>query len=119
MGKASRDKGARNERKVVNLMLKANVPARRVPLSGASKTHKGDVEFWPIQTPTAGEWDEADWRAIAEETLIAEVKSGAPGELPTKKIARWLEGKDCLVMVEDRQEPLIVLSLGKFMELLA
>lgn len=37
MGKASRDKGARRERLVVELHRKIGVKAERVPLSGAMK----------------------------------------------------------------------------------
>lgn len=44
-GKYSRDKGARNERALVEYFTKLGYPARRIPLSGAMEGFKGDVEI--------------------------------------------------------------------------
>lgn len=43
MGKAQRDKGARFERKIVNMLKDWGLVAMRVPLSGAVATHPDDV----------------------------------------------------------------------------
>ena len=114
-GKAARQKGDRNERRIVNALVEAGISARRVPLSGASATHKGDIEFFPEHCLDEDDWDEATWRAFAQDTFIAEVKArkALPGW-----ILDWLGENDCLFLIEDRQEPLVVLRLSKFMEAL-
>ncbi len=49
MGKASRDKGARFEREIVHWFLDQNIPAERVPLSGAAKgSYAADIRFGPV-----------------------------------------------------------------------
>ncbi len=49
MGRASRDKGARFEREIVHWFLDQNIPAERVPLSGAAKgSYAADVRFGPV-----------------------------------------------------------------------
>ncbi len=51
MGKASRDKGARRERQVVDLHRALGVKAERVPLPGAMRfrnTEKTDVDVYPL-----------------------------------------------------------------------
>lgn len=48
MGKASRDKGARFEREVVDWFISKGMDAERVPLSGAAKgSYSCDVRFGP------------------------------------------------------------------------
>ena len=49
MGKASRDKGARFEREMVNWFIGQNIMAERVPLSGAAKgSYAADIRFGPV-----------------------------------------------------------------------
>ena len=49
MGKASRDKGGRFEREVVNWFRGQGIPAERVPLSGAAKgSYAADIRFGPV-----------------------------------------------------------------------
>jgi|TARA_R110000824_G_scaffold44153_2_gene128624 hypothetical protein len=46
LGKASRDKGSREERSIVNFWREQGVPrdaVKRVPLSGASEGYKNDI----------------------------------------------------------------------------
>ena len=65
MGKASRDKGARRERQVVDLHRVLDIKAERVPLSGAMRsrnTEKTDVNVYAV-----GE---------AERPLVCEVRLG-------------------------------------------
>jgi len=45
MGKASRDKGYRNERGIVLALRAAGLAARRIPLSGGDPNEPGDVEI--------------------------------------------------------------------------
>jgi hypothetical protein len=45
MGKASRDKGAREERALVNRWRAEGISAQRVPLSGGTEFQKGDVQI--------------------------------------------------------------------------
>lgn len=104
MGKFSRDKGARVERRIVNLLKEAGIPARRVPLSGATEYAKGDVEF----TRRDGEFGEIP-------AFIAEVK--ARKEFPGW-LLNYLGGNDALFLVENRREPLVVLPLSTFTTLL-
>lgn len=42
-GKRSRDKGARRERELVHYLQGCEIPAKRVPLSGAARGFKADV----------------------------------------------------------------------------
>jgi len=45
MAKASRDKGAREERQLVNRWRQEGISAQRIPLSGATEYAKGDVQI--------------------------------------------------------------------------
>ena len=95
MGKPSRDKGQRRERQVVALHVDLGIPAERVPLSGASRYrgNGGDVDIypWPPDGPP----------------LCGEVKSRRNGE-GFVTLERWLGENDCLFLVRDRQEPMVV-----------
>ena len=93
MGKASRDKGARREREIVELLNAINgVHAERVPLSGAAGgSYAGD-----IQIITAGE------------QLIAEVKARKNGQ-GFVTLEKWLGDNDMLILKRDRQKPMVVL----------
>jgi len=94
MGKPSRDKGARVERKIVDMLRKLGCEAGRVPLSGAAGGRYSD-DVW-LNTPKG---------------LI-----GLQGECKARKnaagwqtIKGWLGDADFLALVEDRQDPLFVL----------
>jgi hypothetical protein len=90
LGLKSRRKGMRREREFAEL-----VGGERVPLSGAAGGKFGqDVEL-----PNG-------WRI--------EVKSRANG---FNLIYRWLEGADGLALKADYKDWLVVLPIGKFLEL--
>lgn len=94
MGKAQRDKGARNERAVVNYWRGFGVRCERVPLSGAvGGAFAGDVDLYAFGADNA--------------PLIGEVKARGQGQ-GFKTIRRWLGENDFLVLHEDRGERLYV-----------
>lgn len=97
MGKSQRDKGARFERAVVNILKAHDINAQRVPLSGATTFAKGD-----IMADIRGQ----PWRF--------ECKARANG---FKELYKWIEDNDALVVKADYQEALVVLTLAKFIEL--
>jgi Holliday junction resolvase len=91
MGKKSRDKGARNERGLVNDLLALGVEAERVPLSGsAGGSFTGDVR---VNVPVLGE-------------LLAEAKVRASG---FRQLYQWLDGVDVLFVRADRQPAIVCL----------
>lgn len=94
MGKPSRDKGARVERLIVNLLNEAGLDACRVPLSGATEYAKGDIDI-----------------RLADMTLVGEVK--ARNKLPGW-MRDWLGENDWLVLKEDRQPPMVVMTFDQF-----
>ncbi|WP_298966206.1 hypothetical protein [uncultured Roseibium sp.] len=100
MGKFSRDKGARFERDVVNILRAHGLRADRVPLSGAVDGFGKDVRL-------------IDHNEVA---LTVECKKRADGQ---KQIRKWIEEADLLVLGADRQEALVVLRLKDFCELQA
>ena len=97
MGKASRDKGCRFERAIVNVLKAEGIEAKRVPLSGAAEGYKGDIET-----------------IIRGNRWVLELKSRGEG---FKSLYGWLEGNDALVVKADRQKALVVLELDKFIGL--
>lgn len=101
MGKASRDKGARYERELVNDFKGFGLEARRVPLSGATTYAKNDVE---VTANFAG-----------KPTYSGEAKRRAG--LP-KFFTEALDGADFAAFRQDQGETLIVLRLKTFAELL-
>ena len=106
MGKASRDKGARRERQLVEMHRTAGVHAERVPLSGAMKfrnTEKTDVDVY------------ANGREAPP--YVCEVKARASGE-GFVTLERWLGDADALFLMRDRTAPLVVLPWERWMELL-
>ena len=68
MGKASRDKGLRRERALVEIHKQSGIPAERVPLSGATR-YRGNGADIDIYV-----------RGAAEPPLVAEVKARGDGE---------------------------------------
>ena len=106
MSKSQREKGQRNELKIVKLLAGIGVHAEKVPLSGAVKfrnTEKTDVDVYPYGR------EFAPW--------VSEVKSRASGE-GFVTIKRWLSDADALFLVEDRCKPLVVLPWERWVELL-
>lgn len=106
MGKASRDKGARREREIVELHREIGVRAERVPLSGAMKfrnTEKTDVDVYARGQDLA--------------PFVTEVKARASGE-GFVTLERWLGENDALFVVRDRAPPLVVLPWARWVELL-
>jgi Holliday junction resolvase len=99
MGKMQRDKGARFEREIVHKFEFHDIPARRVPLSGASWL-KGDV----IADLPNGE------------SMTFELKKRGDG---FKTLYDWLakEG-EALVICADRKKPMVVIDFDDFCDLL-
>lgn len=97
MGKSQRDKGARSERNLVHIFQAYHIPAKRVPLSGATTFQKGDI----IATINGEEWQ-------------IESKVRADG---FKQLYQWLEGNHALIVKADFKESLIVMPLKRFCEL--
>lgn len=98
MGKASRDKGGRFERELVNTAKDHGLEAFRVPLSGAATGFKNDVIIKNGRT-----------------TWEIEAKKRATG---FKFIYDNIEGADVLVIGADRKKPLAVLDYEDFCDLI-
>ncbi len=104
MGKASRDKGARRERQIVEMHRVLGVKAERVPLSGAAvfrNTRGSDVDVYA--------------RGKDEAPLVCEVKARADGE-GFVTLERWLGENDALFLMRDRTTPLVVLPWARWQE---
>lgn len=95
MSKASREKGIRRERQIVELHRAIGIKASRVPLSGAVRYcgDGTDVTIWP---------------QFQEAPLHAEVKARADGQ-GFKTLERWMAGADLLILCRDRADPLVLL----------
>lgn len=101
MGKFSRDKGARVERNIVNLLKENNIDAARVPLSGAAGGNfSGDVDI-----------------RHAGRTYRAECKSGKNGT-GFATINKWKGDNDFLFLIENNREPMVYMSITEFIRLL-
>jgi hypothetical protein len=104
MSRASRDKGARRERQVVELHRAMGIKAERVPLSGAARYqgNGADVDIYP------------PWR---DAPLIAEVKAraGGPGFIT---LERWLGDCDLLCLIRDRADPMVLMPWRVYAELI-
>jgi len=98
MGKASRDKGGRFERELVNTAKSHGLEAYRVPLSGAVSGFKNDIIIKQGRT-----------------TWEIEAKKRASG---FKFIYDNIAGADVLVIGVDRQKPLAVLDFEDFCDLM-
>ena len=98
MGKASRDKGGREERAIVNSFQAVGIGAERIPLSGAAHgSFAGDVTI-----PVMGE----DWRG--------ESKVRATG---FKQLYEWLGSHKLLFVRSDRNPRLVVLRESDFLRI--
>lgn len=101
MGKASRDKGLRRERAIVEIHTKSGLHAERVPLSGATR-YRGngaDVDLY-VRGPSP---------------LKSEVKARGEGNC-FRTLERWLGTNDALFLWRDRAAPLVVLPLHVWLE---
>lgn len=98
MGKASRDKGMRFERLVVQAAQDAGIGAERVPLSGAA----GGSFMGDITLPVQG----VDRRI--------ECKSRKRAWLD---LYGWLPGNYALAIKRDRDDTLVVMRLADFLTL--
>jgi len=101
MGKASRDKGLRRERAIVDIHLKCGLRAERVPLSGASHYQ--------------GNGADVDIYARGTVPLKAEVKARGNGS-GFRTLEQWLGTNDALFLWRDRAAPLVVLPLHVWLE---
>jgi hypothetical protein len=101
VGRASRDKGLRRERAIVDIHAKSGVRAERVPLSGASRYQ--------------GNGADVDLYVRGTAPIKAEVKARAEGT-GFRSLERWLGANDALFLVRDRAEPLVVLPLRIWLE---
>jgi len=101
MGRASRDKGLRRERAIVDIHQKSGLRAERVPLSGAVRYR--------------GNGADVDLHVRGTEPLKAEVKARGEGA-GFKTLERWLGDNDALFLVRDRAAPLVVLPLHVWLE---
>jgi len=91
-GRRSRDKGNRAERAIVAFLQDNGFAAERVPLSGsAGGKYVGDVTI-----PLLGR------------DMCAEVKVRAHG---FGQLYAWLDGREILIVRQDRREPLVILPL--------
>ncbi len=100
MGKPSRDKGLRRERQIVDKHMAVGISAKKV--SGMYKSGH-DVEVWPL---TGNSYP-----------LKCEVKGRANGG-GFATIERWLGDLDALFLVRDRQEPLVVLPMAVWLDVI-
>jgi hypothetical protein len=99
MGKASRDKGAREERAIVNTWQDFGLAAERVPLSGAAGgSYVGDVSI-----PLLGK------------DRVFEAKVRANG---FKQIYEWLGDNFGLFIRSDRNPRLVVLREADLIEII-
>jgi len=102
MGKASRDKGLRRERAIVDLHSKCGLRADRVPLSGA--------------THYRGNGADVDLYVRGAAPVKAEVKARGDGD-GFRTLERWLGGNDALFLWRDRAAPFVVLPLHVWLEI--
>ena len=85
----------RRERQLVALHVDLGVHCERVPLSGASR-YRGngaDIDIYPFGEDAGA--------------LVCEVKARASGQ-GFRTLERWLGENDCLFLVRDRADPLVV-----------
>lgn len=97
----SKRKGYYNERKVVDLLNKAGIPATRVPLSGA-----------------LGRMAHADLRGdIDIMDMKAEVKARANGE-GFIVLERWKRDNEFLIIRRDRKDPMVCMDWDVYIKLM-
>tara|TARA_R100000789_G_scaffold59492_1_gene57112 strand:+ start:829 stop:1179 length:351 start_codon:yes stop_codon:yes gene_type:complete len=101
MGKFSRDKGARVERNIVNLLKENHIEASRVPLSGAAGGRfAGDVDIRHL-----GRKYRAECKARKNGTGFATIN-------------KWKGDNDFLFLIENNREPMVYMTITEFIKLL-
>lgn len=104
-GRASRAKGDRREREIVNAHKAIGVHAERVPLSGAAGgSFSGDVDVYAFGPNAA--------------PLCCEVKARANAQGFAQALA-WLGDNDALFLTPDRSEPYVMLPWRTWTELVS
>ncbi len=97
----SKRKGYYNERKIVQLLNEAGIPAQRIPLSGAlGRTMHADL---------SGDIDIMD--------LKAEVKARANGQGFTV-LEKWKRDNDLLILRRDRKDPMVCMDWDVYIKLM-
>ena len=91
-GRRSRDKGNRAERAIVAFLQDRGFAADRVPLSGSV----GGKYVSDVTIPLLGR------------DMCAEVKVRAHG---FSQLYSWLDGREILIVKQDRREPLVIIPL--------
>jgi Holliday junction resolvase len=96
MGKASREKGARIERELVEVHKALGVHAERYPLSGASRFRDAghDVDLYLFDREEA--------------PLVTEVKARKNGG-GFAQLEKWLGENDALFLRRNHADPMVVL----------
>ncbi len=98
MTNRQKHKGNRVENQMVKLLLDADIPAQRVPLSGqVGGLFSGDIR-------------------IAEQ-YTAEVKARKNGE-GFATIQKWLGENDFLFLKQDRKSPIVVMTWEMYLALM-
>ena len=97
MALKAKQKGTRVEYKIVKLLEKEGIYSRRQPMSGALFGLPHDVV---VKIPHLGEMN-----------IEVKARKGGTG---FKTLARWIGSADMLMLVEDFQEPKVVMSWRTF-----
>jgi hypothetical protein len=97
MPSSSKAKGSRIEREIVKRHLEADVPAKKIPLSGAVEGFKGDV--------------------MIDGRFRGEVKARKTGS-GFKTLEGWLGDNDLLFLRRDRAKPIVVMEWETYIKLM-
>ena len=98
-GRSAKSKGTRVEREMVKKLEGEDIPAWRVPMSGAlGGSLNADLKIGPEK-----EWD-----------VEVKARSGGGGFV---QLERWLGNNHFLFLKRDRQDPLVTMEWGVFVEL--
>jgi Holliday junction resolvase len=104
-GRASRQKGDRVERSIVEAHKAIGIHSERYPLSGASRFRGSghDIDIYPFGKEAA--------------PLVAEVKARRTGE-GFATLERWLGTYDVLFLKRNNADPMVVLPWRTWAQLL-
>ena len=106
-GKSSRDKGRRGEYKIRDILNDRGFLAWRQPLSGSQEGYEGDIVCCP-HSPQHN-------KNRCPHPVVLEVKWR--GRLPAY-LTRWQGQSNALVLIEDRAEPRVQLTIYEYCNLL-